>query len=519
MPKQRPQRVDESAEKAVENLADGTVADAGDPRGNNHRRQPQQKLFSDFSTASDDEFRRILRHHLEQNPLSKDYPDLFEKAPDCFVKWRQRFSASNPKLWKRLFTMDRVLKEFFEAVPVLDAIAKMIDSDTRLQQQQQPPNNDGTPQQQQQQHQTYTIIDLCSGKGYLGMILSEILPPSKVFRIVLMDKAWPMRNSSVKPQHINWEHIYGTHSAESSTTFCREIAPSQADETTEGDNDNDNNDDNDNDNDNDDNNDNNNDNNDSSVEAKKPLQPTRSYYDTWPIPIDTSKQDLKSSRQLELIRTHYLSNPSEHPVILLAIHLCGTLSLRAIDLFNTNPSIKFLALKPCCLPGMIHAKRKEIFRIGTHTFDASEVCVHGKWKKNKWEKGPPRSHLRPKFQKWSEHLYKGIGWGNNNNKTKNNNDDASSHQHREEVPFHGTAAAAAAATNANASDGPASPPTTHHEIQGDEDEIRKVHARICVQHAGGFQNDFLFAERTPISSATVWHGLDQWSTADAPPMR
>ena len=45
------------------------------------------------------------------------------------------------------------------------------------------------------------------------------------------------------------------------------------------------------------------------------------------------------------------------PVLLLAVHLCGTLSLRAVDLFNEHENVKLLALKPCCLPGMAGGRR------------------------------------------------------------------------------------------------------------------------------------------------------------------
>ena len=50
-------------------------------------------------------------------------------------------------------------------------------------------------------------------------------------------------------------------------------------------------------------------------------------------------------------------------IIMLAIHLCGTLSLKAVELFNDDANIKFFCLKPRCLPGMIHAKRHEVFRL------------------------------------------------------------------------------------------------------------------------------------------------------------
>lgn len=67
------------------------------------------------------------------------------------------------------------------------------------------------------------------------------------------------------------------------------------------------------------------------------------------------------------------------PIILVAVHLCGTLSLKAVELFNRNPETKFFCLKPCCLPTMVHAKRKEIFKLGEHSFEAKEVCTFLSW--------------------------------------------------------------------------------------------------------------------------------------------
>ena len=44
------------------------------------------------------------------------------------------------------------------------------------------------------------------------------------------------------------------------------------------------------------------------------------------------------------------------PVLILGVHLCGTLSLRAVDLFNQHPQARLLILKPCCLPGMVQSR-------------------------------------------------------------------------------------------------------------------------------------------------------------------
>ena len=60
------------------------------------------------------------------------------------------------------------------------------------------------------------------------------------------------------------------------------------------------------------------------------------------------------------------------PVIIAGIHLCGTLALKAISLFNRVASVSMLCLKPCCLPGRIHAAREEVWRLGSTEIDAVE---------------------------------------------------------------------------------------------------------------------------------------------------
>lgn len=133
--------------------------------------------------------------------------------------------------------------------------------------------------------------------------------------------------------------------------------------------------------------------------------------------------------------------------------------------------------------GMVHAKRDEIFRLGDHSFDSKVsniyryidcvvmkafnlhftffemecdcdpynqlVCMAGKWKKNVW-KGPPRHVTKVYFERWAENLFLGM-----------NDRDAA-----------------------------------------------KIKKNISVQHGGGYQNEFLFAERLP-ETAPVWDVLRQ----------
>lgn len=95
---------------------------------------------------------------------------------------------------------------------------------------------------------------------------------------------------------------------------------------------------------------------------------------------------------------------------MLAVHLCGTLSIRAVELFNANRGCVGLALKPCCLPVPTHAYRKEEWRLGGHIIRAREVCSVGKWRGGQWI-GPPRTTLAPRFHKWCHCLAEGTDVG------------------------------------------------------------------------------------------------------------
>lgn len=105
------------------------------------------------------------------------------------------------------------------------------------------------------------------------------------------------------------------------------------------------------------------------------------FFDQWPIPLVASKQNFKSSSCVRSMQRAVVDRAlREGELIILGIHLCGVLSLRAVDLFNNNrQSVRLFALKPCCLPGLVYAQRNEIFKIGNHAFSAHEVCAPGKF--------------------------------------------------------------------------------------------------------------------------------------------
>eukprot|EP00581_Thalassiosira_minuscula_P014983 CAMPEP_0183732218 /NCGR_PEP_ID=MMETSP0737-20130205/37838_1 /TAXON_ID=385413 /ORGANISM="Thalassiosira miniscula, Strain CCMP1093" /LENGTH=404 /DNA_ID=CAMNT_0025965163 /DNA_START=56 /DNA_END=1267 /DNA_ORIENTATION=- len=290
---------------------------------------------------SDDEFHTWLMGEVKDCPGRNTYSSVYEDSIKAIVRWRRRYRG-NPHLWKRIFKKERVIKELIESAPIIESIKHAVNESSSRDQ-----DNDMEPSEK------ITIIDLCSGKGYLSMFLSEILPQDKVERFVLVDKAWAIASretTELKSHHMNWDHIYGT------------------DPRTE-----------------------------------------ESYFTTWPIPLYTSKQDLKQSCNLRQMKKHIFGK-TKGPIIVLAIHLCGTLSIKAVEMFNDNDNVKLFALKPCCLPQMVYANRGDIFRIGQHEFDARDVCSNGSFNRKSWD-GPPRWHLQPKFNLWVENLFKGIDVG------------------------------------------------------------------------------------------------------------
>ena len=335
------------------------------------------------------EFSAWLAESLRDAPGRSAYPAVFDSIEAIIVRWRRRFHG-NPRLWKRLMKA-RLLKEIVEIAPVIAATQDFIGG--------RAPGD-----------APVTLVDLASGKGFLAMFLSEMLPPERVERIFLVDRAWPLNTNAaradraaadgafdaalLKPQQINPEHLYGSHVDPETGRVVR-------------------------------------------------------YADEWPIPLVTSKQDLKCKSTLRGMR-RVLFERAKGPVVLLAVHLCGVLSHRAVDLFNDNPSCKLLALKPCCLPPMLHAERDEVFTLGAHSFDSREVCARGSFRGTKWN-GPPRKSLEPKFEQWTRHLLAGIE-------------------------------------------------------AGEMDDGRKALETSTVQVQGGFQNTFLFGERG-LATPALWNGL------------
>eukprot|EP00873_Tetraselmis_striata_P005304 jgi/Tetstr1/425568/TSEL_015991.t1 len=107
------------------------------------------------------------------------------------------------------------------------------------------------------------------------------------------------------------------------------------------------------------------------------------YLPGWPIPMSTSKRNLKAASSLRDLDKHlFRGSAAGCPVLVLGVHLCSTLSIRAVEIFNTQPT-------------------------AAHAIPATDVCAKGKWNKKGW-RGGDRSLFETRFEAWAEHLYCGV---------------------------------------------------------------------------------------------------------------
>jgi hypothetical protein len=92
--------------------------------------------------------------------------------------------------WKKV--RQRFVKELNEAEPCITFVQNLIIQDGPESEQQDEP---------------VLIVDLCSGFGILGMLLSELLQPDCVTAIWLLDRGYAMRHDRAEPHHLSVDHI------------------------------------------------------------------------------------------------------------------------------------------------------------------------------------------------------------------------------------------------------------------------------------------------------------------------
>ena len=268
------------------------------------------------ATIANEDWTAWLRAELEACPSYAEHASLLNECCQIAAGWRARF-WTRKALWTRIRRGRRFAKELAEVAPVIARVRAQVDELNVA---------SGQPKA--------VILDLCSGFGYLGMLLSELLPANKVDRIVLVDKMWAPHNITRQPHHLDPEHIHDPG---------------------------------------------------------------------WPIHLSTSRADLKVPSDRRSLVKCFLSHAP--PALLVGVHLCGTLSLRCVELYNDCPSIFSLALKPCCLPDILFAQRGDVFGASNgYCFPAKAVCVAGKWSRGQWVGGAGKPELESKFETWVANL-------------------------------------------------------------------------------------------------------------------
>jgi hypothetical protein len=282
------------------------------------------------ANADDDEWYEWAVSKMREKPSWKHYESIMLRCIEIArERWRARF---NKDTWIRVMKKDRMIKELNEIAPVLDRVVRELNS----------PAYEG---------KKTTVIDLCSGFGYFGMFIAELVPADRLDRICLVDNAWPSYGKAPQSHHINHTHIVDNE---------------------------------------------------------------------WPTPLHCCKVDLKKPYHIRNFSKQVMDRVPG-PMIMTAVHLCGVLSVRAVEMFNNNPRISMIALKPCCLPPLAYINRnapqsglpiKEWLiakKSGrpAYPIPAKEVCSSGKWVKKVW-KGPPRASIRAKFERWAAHLMNAV---------------------------------------------------------------------------------------------------------------
>merc|ERR1712136_637141 len=276
------------------------------------------------------------------------------------------------------------IKEAREAVPVVSFVQERVEA--------------------LDQDAPVTILDLCSGLGFLGMLLAEILPPARVETIVLIDQAWPLkgqeapRDAALSAADVAEGVVMDGDDTLESQAGAPTVSQVEAEVEEEHVMD-----------------------REDAVESRDkaktkkalPAKRTRTrlnwdhiYNLPWPVTLTTRRSDLKlPSTQVQILSR--ILEPAPGPVLVLGIHLCGILSIRAVETFNKGPKCVAIALKPCCLPNMEYAKKQISWTLGAHTFAATEVCSRGCYNKNQW-KGPVKSTLSVRFNVWADCLHRGM---------------------------------------------------------------------------------------------------------------
>lgn len=227
---------------------------------------------------------------LKQSKLYKEsnYATLIDSIIDIVIpfwnnKWRfkQEFNG--------ILNKKKINAEIEESIPVLSFVLEMIDNII---------NSNGNNKDKL----SIPIIDLCSGKGILSMLIIsfiKLVPKyQSLFKylncIYLLDRNWDLHFIEIEELKLR--------------------------------------------------------NQDPTKQAKCPIKSGHLALlsQEFKIELKPIRTDIHNKKIIQFLSQ--INNDENCKIIFMAIHLCRRLSVRAIQLFNINKNIKGFILAPCCLP-------------------------------------------------------------------------------------------------------------------------------------------------------------------------
>ena len=99
-------------------------------------------------------------------PVATLHPHEAAAVARIIDGWQQRM---DPQVFARVCKGKRLLKEVQEALVVVHVVKEHVAALAP---------DDGA----------VTVVDLCSGFGYLSMLLAELLPPHRLHQVLLVDR-------------------------------------------------------------------------------------------------------------------------------------------------------------------------------------------------------------------------------------------------------------------------------------------------------------------------------------------
>ncbi len=258
---------------------------------------------------------------LSSLPSYERYPELMTQCRPIVELWHDTFAFGSPaysiqnpqsktseqkvsQLWRRM--RRNLPKELNEIAFILDEMIRLCNEFKSTIDVNKDSNDENGK---------ITIIDMCSGVGYLSMFLSHLLPPEKVSRIIPIDILFPAHNANIPSSPQTQSPDINAGAEDTARTNCH-----------------------------------------------VPIDHLRSSIH--PIPIHPRRANIKKGRELRQIAKYSIAR-AKGPIIILGVHLCKSLSVHTIRLFNTSLTTEIknrggstLYLKPCCLPGRKDLRRK-----------------------------------------------------------------------------------------------------------------------------------------------------------------